>query len=102
MININRLAIFGSAVIVIATGGLAQVGGLTEQDKAYQRRWSAEEIGTEWLQMEEWIKGEAGLGKGVMPPWTPMEVKGQEIHCWGRIYRYTNTLFPAQVTSLGE
>jgi hypothetical protein len=75
---------------------------LTEEEEDYNRRWSREELMEELRQKEEWSKGLAGRGEGVMSPWTPVEVKGQDINCWGRTYRYSNTIFPSQITSKGE
>jgi hypothetical protein len=75
---------------------------MTEEEKAYERKWTDKELGEEILSMAQWTKGEAGRREGVMSPWIPMKTTGQEIECWGRRYRYDNTLFPAQITSQGE
>src|SRR5690606_29578937 len=35
----------------------------------------------------------------VPPPWTPMEVKDGTIRSWGKVYRYTDTLLPSEMSS---
>ncbi|MCF7838072.1 MAG: DUF6067 family protein [Candidatus Marinimicrobia bacterium] len=75
---------------------------LTEEEAAYARQWSAEELGRELLAMPEWHGSNLGRSDQVMAPWTPLEVSEQAIHCWGRTYRYDQTLFPVSMRSLDE
>ena len=43
----------------------------------------------------------AGLG-GVIPPWTPLQVKGTAVHCWNRVYAFGDGPFPQSLVSAGE
>src|SRR5262249_10104451 len=38
----------------------------------------------------------------VIRPWSPLEVEGRAIRCWGREYRFDDGPLPSRVSSLGE
>ena len=38
----------------------------------------------------------------VLRPWTPVQVRADQLSCWGRTYDFRNELLPAQVVSLGQ
>lgn len=80
----------------------AVVESASDDEQEYARQWTVEEMGEEVLGMHRWAGGQAGRSDKVMSPWTPMEVDGGTIACWGREYTYQDTLFPASITSLGE
>lgn len=46
-----------------------------------------------------WKDDKIGVNELVPAPWTPMEVKGDSIYCWGRRYEFNKGLFPSQITS---
>lgn len=76
---------------------------LTTEELAYARRWTAEELGEELLQMNQWWDNDLGRDKRVPGPWVPMEVSdGREVVTFGQRYIYDDTLFPAQIFSAGE
>src|SRR5690606_34390855 len=72
----------------------------TPEEQAYQARWSAEAIGQFLLDEPRWREGSHGEREGVPGPWTPLVVEGQAIRCWGREYRYEDSLLPAQMVAL--
>ena len=49
-----------------------------------------------------WFNTKAGKDDIVIPPFTPVEVKGQSVSVCGRTYRWDNSLFPVQITSDGK
>jgi len=50
-----------------------------------------------------WLGNQIGvLPAGTVPaPWTAMTVNGGDINCWGRTYRFANTVFPSQIETAG-
>lgn len=50
----------------------------------------------------EWVGSQAGLTDQVLKPWTPMEVTGNVISCWGRDYRWGTLPFPEQIITQGN
>lgn len=75
---------------------------LTEEQKAYRRKWTAKQLGETLLESSEWMGNKLGIGDDVPKPWTPMNVEGQTIECWRRKYVYDDSLMPAQIVSKGE
>lgn len=51
-----------------------------------------------------WLGCQEGLLEPdeVPPPWTPLEVEGSTVKCWGREYRFGDNGLPAQIASAGE
>ncbi|MBI4023487.1 MAG: hypothetical protein HY360_00805 [Verrucomicrobia bacterium] len=74
----------------------------TEEEKAYARKWTAEELGDELLNSAKWQNNQLGIATDVPKPWTPMRVNGPTIECWERSYEYRDSALPVQVTSRGE
>lgn len=75
---------------------------MTEEERAYARTWSAEELGVELLRMGEWWDNDLGRGDEVPGPWVPMEVEGDAVVTFGHRYEYADSLFPAQIVIDGE
>ncbi|HJN15505.1 MAG TPA: DUF6067 family protein [Armatimonadota bacterium] len=46
-----------------------------------------------------WLGNQIGLEDKVLPPWTPVEVDGQGVSCWGREYTLADTSLLEQVRS---
>ena len=49
-----------------------------------------------------WEGNTIGLTNGVPAPWTPLKVDGDTVRCWGREYRFDESLFPSSITSQGN
>ncbi|NQT11347.1 MAG: hypothetical protein HQ582_01275 [Planctomycetes bacterium] len=49
---------------------------------------------------EVWEGNKIGISDGVPDPWTPIEVKGDVLHCWGREYTFTGLGLPRSVPTL--
>lgn len=77
-------------------------GELTEEEAAYARRWTAEELGETLLASSEWTGSDLGVSDEVPEPWEPMRVEGQAVEMWNRTYQYDDTLFPAQIETADE
>jgi hypothetical protein len=54
----------------------------------------------------EWLGNTLGLNAGVLPPWTPLQVKrdGENISvsCWNRTYQFAGAPLPTQIVSRNE
>ncbi|MBI2301270.1 MAG: hypothetical protein HYU66_20370 [Armatimonadetes bacterium] len=50
----------------------------------------------------EWLGNKLGQDDRVLPPWTPLQVQGDTVSCWGRTYRFGGSGLPVSVTSGGE
>lgn len=46
-----------------------------------------------------WEHNTLGKSRGVIKPWTPMSVAGDDVLCWGRTYKLNPFGWPAQITS---
>lgn len=44
-----------------------------------------------------WLGTKEGLTEIVPAPWTPVVVKGSDVYCWGRKYRFSNGPLPSAV-----
>jgi hypothetical protein len=60
----------------------------------------------ELAEPEEWWHNTLGLDDRlhdlVPPPWTPMEVDGDTIKCWGRALQFAGRPLPQQIVSAGD
>lgn len=74
---------------------------LTPAEKAAKQKWTPEELGKTLDESTKWLHNTLGLANDVPKPWTPMEVDGQTVKCWGRSYIYQNSLLPVQIESVG-
>ncbi|MCD6408092.1 hypothetical protein J7L87_03475, partial [bacterium] len=45
----------------------------------------------------EWENTHYGVSDEVIPPFTPLKVKGKSVFCWGREYKFGNTGFPEKI-----
>lgn len=72
---------------------------LSEEEKAYRRKWTASQLGETLLESSEWMDNELGRSDLVPKPWIPMRVDGQTIECWGRKYVYDSSSLPVQIIS---
>jgi hypothetical protein len=63
------------------------------------------EVPFERKPLPAWVHSKAGIIDTVPPPWTDMSVgtagKTTTIRCWGRDFRFVDTLLPAQITAVG-
>jgi|TARA_B100000809_G_scaffold263341_1_gene316369 hypothetical protein len=50
----------------------------------------------------EWLNNTVGMSDEVLMPWTPLEIAGRTISCWGRDYTFGATGFPSQINILGQ
>jgi hypothetical protein len=55
----------------------------------------------------KWINSTLGEKPGVLPPWTPLQVKQNangnfSVSCWGRKYQFGNSAWPVQIVSKNE
>ena len=50
----------------------------------------------------EWQGNRIGMEDKVLPPWTPMQVQGTTLSCWGREYAFGKRAFPIQIAARGE
>ncbi len=46
-----------------------------------------------------WYGNTLGMQRKVLTPWTPVQVKGTTVKCWGREYRFNNSAFPEQIVT---
>ena len=51
---------------------------------------------------EPWLGNSIGLSDEILPGWTPIEVDGHTLSCWGRDAAFDGTLFPSRMVSRGE
>ena len=79
-----------------------QKKALTDAERAYNRKWTAAELGQTLLDSSQWRSNTLGLTDDVPRPWTPMKVQGQTVTCWGRRYTYASSILPVQITTGGE
>ena len=49
-----------------------------------------------------WIGTSVGTEDVVLPPWTPMELDGTTVRCWGREYDFDQGPLPSGIVSAGE
>ncbi|MFO7947084.1 MAG: DUF6067 family protein [Armatimonadota bacterium] len=49
-----------------------------------------------------WLDCDYGTEDRLLEPWTPMQVQGQSVACWGRQYRYADTGLPEQIMNQGS
>lgn len=50
----------------------------------------------------DWLGAGIGETDEVLPPWTPLQVTGNSVECWGRVYTFNGLAFPERVTVKGE
>ena len=50
----------------------------------------------------EWLGNKLGTFETVPEPWTPLELTGRTVSCWGRDYTFGAASLPAQVRILGQ
>lgn len=72
------------------------------EPSVYERKWSRAELEAAVEDKNEWLGSDLGRSRYAPAPWTPMKVEGQEIHSWGKVYRYEDSLLPVSMTSLGQ
>ena len=52
--------------------------------------------------LPEWHGNRIGLSDGVPPPFTPIQVKGTALECWGRRYALDGRLLPSSIRTGGR
>jgi len=50
----------------------------------------------------EWAGNTLGVTDEVLEPWTPLEVEGGRVSCWGRTYDFGDLALPAAIEARGE
>ncbi|MCD6352035.1 MAG: hypothetical protein J7M26_07940, partial [Armatimonadetes bacterium] len=50
----------------------------------------------------KWLGNREGISDKVLPPWTPIKVRGSSVRPWGRDYRWGALPFPESVVTRGE
>lgn len=48
-----------------------------------------------------WLGTTEGLTDKVPAPWTPLQVEGDAVKSWGRVYRFDRSVFPSEVVTRG-
>ena len=48
-----------------------------------------------------WLGSSAGVTDEVLPPWTPMGLKGTTVKCWGREYHLDAGVLPSRIVTRG-
>ncbi|MCX8126549.1 MAG: DUF6067 family protein, partial [Dehalococcoidia bacterium] len=48
-----------------------------------------------------WLGNREGMTDKVLPPWTPLKVKGSSVMPWGRVYTWGGLPFPQKVSTAG-
>lgn len=46
-----------------------------------------------------WDNNKIGVTDEIPPPWTAINVTGNDISCWGRIYKFNNSLMPSEIVT---
>ncbi|MFA9477771.1 glycoside hydrolase domain-containing protein [Phycisphaerales bacterium AB-hyl4] len=94
---------WGVAVTVTAGGGLplhaSDEATSAEAEQVYQRKWTEAELREVREASQEWFGQPVVRMDYAPPPWTPMVVDGQAIESWGKVYRYSDSVLPVQMTS---
>lgn len=54
------------------------------------------------LSKPKWLNSQAGITEKVLSPWTPIEIKGKTVSCWGRIYDFSQSLFPVRIETANK
>lgn len=87
-----------SALLLFTGSGEA----FAAEPTVYERKWSRAELEASVEDKNEWLGSDLGRSRYAPAPWTPMEVEGQEIRSWGKVYRYEDSLLPVSMTSLDQ
>ncbi len=75
--------------------------GTTTEPSVYSRQWTEQELQAMLEESGKWL-GKVPVKTDYAPaPWTPMEVHGQTILCWGKKYRYDSSILPVQIETQG-
>ncbi len=98
--RVFRVCLLAAAATLLAgatASGAAEAPGVS----VYARKWTRVELEETLKVSKEWIGNSLGKDEVAPPPWTPMQVSGQSIRCWGKEFRYENSVLPVSITSLG-
>lgn len=68
----------------------------------YQRKWTRSELEATVKESEQWLGSDIGKDQIVPAPWTAMKVEGQTVECWGKTYRYDDSILPVSLISQGR
>ena len=66
------------------------------------REMERQELPLTILAEPEWLGNRVGVDRTVPTPWTPLEVDGQTIRCWGRTYTYEEAFLSTRIVSQGQ
>ncbi len=95
-----RICLFAVAAL-LACGGASSRAAEAPAGSVYTRKWTRAELEETVRRSAEWLGCAIGRDEVVPPPWTPMQVSGQSVRCWGKEFRYENSVLPVSITSLG-
>lgn len=93
--------LFAAAALLLLAGGSASSAAEAPEASVYTRKWTRPELEETLKISKEWLGNSLGKDEIAPPPWTPMQASGQSIRCWGKEFRYNNSVFPVSITSLG-
>jgi len=94
-----RICLFAAAALLAC--GSASRAAEAPKASVYTRKWTRAELDETVKRSGEWLGCAIGRDEVAPPPWTPMQVSGQSIRCWGKEFRYENSVLPVSITSLG-
>ncbi len=73
------------------------------RQEALAQRWTRADLEETMAESREWMNNDIGKDRRYAPPpWTAMQVNGQDVECWGRVYRYKDSILPVQIISQGK
>ncbi len=87
------------AALCLVCDPVMRATAATPDDAVYTRKWTRAELEETLKISKEWLGNTLGKDEVAPPPWTPMTVSGQSIGCWGKLYRYKNTILPVSMRS---
>ena len=96
-----RVYLFAAAALLLLAGVSASSAADAPEASVYTRKWTRPELEETLKISKEWLGNSLGKDEIAPPPWTPMQASGQSIRCWGKEFRYNNSVFPVSITSLG-
>ena len=95
----TRICLFAAAAL-LACGGASRAAEVPTAS-VYTRKWTRAELDETVKRSGEWLGCAIGRDEVAPPPWTPMQVSGNSVRCWGKEFRYENSVLPVSITSLG-
>ena len=92
----------GSPVIAVLPAGELPAGTfevrVTARNTESEQTFTAQRTLTDPLR-PAWLGTAEGLTEAVPPPWTALQVQGDSVKPWGRLYRFAGSPLPTEVTT---